>query len=362
MLFLETSWKDRISTPALVVDYDIMQKNIETMAKFAKENEVNLRPHLKTAKLPIVAHMILKAGGAQGIAVAKVGEAEIFVQSGIDDILIANQVIDPDHIKRLVMLNKYASIRCAVDSKQNVLGLSKHATRANLELEVLLEINLGLGRAGVEPGIPALEMARFIKKTPGVKLVGLQGYEGHLTPMINLEQKEKMTKDCMKMIIDTKNLLNENGFNIDYVTTSGSGTYMYAAKCKDVTEIQPGTYVFSDEHLHRVNPIFEPAVTVLSTIQNQTGKKEFTIDAGTKAIPIGDGKPIVKGYPKIKFRVMNEEHTQLKAIVADFEIEQKIELIPAHVCITINLYDHIHVVKNNEYIGKWEILARGKNY
>ena len=359
---MDENWKDKIPTPALVLNYDIMQKNIEIMAKFVKENNVNLRPHLKTAKLPIVAHMILKAGGAKGIAVAKIGEAEVFVQSGIDDILIANQVIDPDHIKRMVMLNKYALVRCAVDSKKNILDLSKFATEANMELEVLLEINLGLGRAGAEPGEPALELAKFIQKTPGINLVGLQGYEGHLTPMMNLEQKELMTIECMKKVIETKRLLNQNGFKIDYVSTSGSGTYMYAAKFEGVTEIQPGTYVFSDEHLQRVNPIFKPAVTVLSTIQNQTGKKEFTIDAGTKAIPIGDGKPIIKNHPTIKFRVMNEEHTQLKAIGTDFKIGEKVELIPAHVCITINLYDHIHVVKDDEYIGKWEILARGKNY
>jgi D-serine deaminase-like pyridoxal phosphate-dependent protein len=359
---LDENWKDKIPTPALVLNYNIMQKNIELMAKFAKENKVNLRPHLKTAKLPIIAHMILKAGGAKGIAVAKVGEAEVFVQSGIDDVLIANQVIDPDHIRRLVLLNKYTSVKCAVDSRKNILDLSKFATEAKIELEVLLEINLGLGRAGVEPGEPALELAKFIKETPGVKLIGLQGYEGHLTPMMNMEQKELITNDCMEKIIETKNLLNKNGFSIEYISTSGSGTYMYAAKFADITEIQPGTYVFSDEHLYRVNPIFEPAVTVLSTIQNQTGNKEFTIDAGTKAVPIGDGKPIIKGYPKIKFRVMNEEHTQLKAIGADFKIGQKIELIPAHVCPTVNLYDYIHVVKNNEYVGRWEILARGKNY
>jgi D-serine deaminase-like pyridoxal phosphate-dependent protein len=359
---LDENWKDKIPTPALVLNYDIMQKNIEIMAKFVKEIKVNLRPHLKTAKLPIIAHMILKAGGAKGIAVAKVGEAEVFVQSGINDILIANQVIDPEHIKRLVMLNKYALVRCAVDSKKNILDLSKSATEANIELEVLLEINLGLGRAGVDPGEPALELAKFIQETPGINLVGLQGYEGHLTPMMNLEQKEIMTNEAIEKVVSTKSLLNQNGFNIDYISTSGSGTYMYAAKIGGVTEIQPGTYVFSDEHLERVNPIFKPAVTVLSTIQNQTGKKEFTLDAGTKAIPIGDGKPIIKGNPKIKFRVMNEEHTQLKAIGSNFEIGQKVELIPAHVCITINLYDYIHVVKNNEYIGKWEILARGKNY
>lgn len=359
---MNKNWKDYISTPALILNYDIMRRNIDKMAEFAKEKKINLRPHLKTAKLPIIAHMILKAGGAKGIAVAKVGEAEIFVQSGIDDILIANQVVEPEQIKRLVMLNKYALVRCAVDSKKNIMDLSKYANEANIKLEVLLEINLGLGRAGVKPGKDALEMANFIKDTPEIKLVGLQGYEGHLTPMMNLEQKEIHTKECMKLVIDTKNLLKKNGFDINYISTSGSGTYMYAAEVEGITEIQPGTYVFSDEHLHRVNPIFEPAVTVLSTIQNQVGKKEFTLDAGTKAIPIGDGKPIIRDYPKIKFRVINEEHTQIKALGADFEIGQKIELIPAHICITVNLYDYIHVIKNNEYVGKWPILARGKNY
>jgi D-serine deaminase-like pyridoxal phosphate-dependent protein len=359
---MDDSWKSGISTPALVLNYDAMLKNIKTMAKFVKDIGVNLRPHLKTAKMPIVAHMILKEGGANGIAVAKVGEAEIFAQSGIDDILIANQVIDLEHIKRLVLLNKYVLARCVVDSRKNILDLSKQATQANMELEVLLEINLGLGRAGVEPGELALEMAKFIRDTPGVKLVGLQGYEGHLTPMMNVEQRETMTNECMNWLNETKKLLNENDFNIDYISTSGSATYMHAAECEGITEVQPGTYVFSDEHLFRVNPIFDIAVTVLSTVQNQTGNKEFTLDAGTKAIATGDGKPIVKGYPKIKFRVMNEEHTQIKSIGANFKLGEKIELIPAHICPTINLYDYIHVIKNNEYIGKWQIFARGKNY
>jgi len=359
---MDDSWKSDISTPALVLNYDAMLKNIKTMAKFVKNTSINLRPHLKTAKMPIIAHMILKEGGAKGIAVAKVGEAEIFAESGIDDILIANQVIDVEHINRLVMLNKYILVRCVVDSKKNILDLSKYATQADVELEVLLEINLGLGRAGVEPGELALELAKFIRDTPGVKLVGLQGYEGHLTPMMNVEQRDMMTRECMSFLNETKVLLNENGFNIDYISTSGSATYMHAAMCEGITEIQPGTYVFSDEHLFRVNPIFDIAVTVLSTVQNQTGKNEFTLDAGTKAIAIGDGKPIIRDLPKIKIRVMNEEHTQIKSICANLEIGQKLEFIPAHICPTINLYDYIHVIKNNEYIAKWQILARGKNY
>jgi D-serine deaminase-like pyridoxal phosphate-dependent protein len=358
---MDESWKNEIPTPALVLNYDIMRENIKLMADFTKENNVNHRPHVKTHKCPIIGHMQLRAG-CKGITVAKVGEAEIFAYSGFEDIFIANQVIDPTHINRLAKLSKYISIKCIVDSKKNILDLNNIAAKNNSKLEVLLDVNLGLGRSGVQPGEPALEMANFIKKTEKLRLVGLFGYEGHLTPMMNLEQKEMMTKECMKMIVDTRDLLNKNGFNINHISTSGSATYMYAAKIDGITEIRPGTYIFSDEHLYRVNPVFKHAVSILGTVQNQTGKKEFTTDTGTKSIDIGDGKPIFKEYPKNTIRVMNEEHLQFKALGANFEVGQKVELIPAHVCASVNLYDYFHVIKNNEYIGKWPILARGKNY
>ncbi|MFX0071980.1 MAG: alanine racemase [Candidatus Hermodarchaeota archaeon] len=355
-------WKKEISTPALVLNYDIMMRNINTMANFTKENNINHRPHVKTHKCPIIAHKQIKAG-CKGITVAKVGEAEIFAQSGIEDIFIANQVIDPNHIDRFAKLNKYIKIRCAVDSQKNILDLSKIAIKNNTVLKVFLDVNLGLGRSGVEPEEPALEIAEFVKKTPNIELVGLIGYEGHLTSMMNLDQKEEKAIECFKKMVETRDLLNNNGFNIKDITTSGSGTYRYAAKYEGITEIRPGTYIFSDKHLQMIDDAFEIAVTILGTIQNQTGKNEFTTDAGAKAIATGDGKPDFKDFPNSKIIVMNEEHTQFEAIDApELKIGRKIELFPAHICTTINLYDHIHVIKDNEYVGKWEILARGKSY
>ncbi|TFG14953.1 MAG: hypothetical protein EU535_02500 [Promethearchaeota archaeon] len=359
---MDDNWKEEIPTPALVLNYNIMVENIQNMAKFAKEHNIDHRPHVKTHKCPIIAHMQIKAG-CKGITVAKVGEAEVFAQTGLDDIFIANQVIVPNHIDRLAKLNKYIKIRCAVDSQKNILDLSNIAAKNNTTLNVFLDVNLGLGRSGVEPGEPALEMANFIKKTPNIELVGLMGYEGHLTPMMNLDQKEKMANECFKKIVDTRDLLNKNGFNVNDITTSGSGTYRYAAVYDGITEIRPGTYIFSDEHLQMIEKEFKIAVTILGTIQNQTGKKEFTTDAGAKAIATGDGKPEFKDIPKSKIRVMNEEHTQFKAIGVDnLEIGQKIEFIPAHICTSVNLYDYIHVVKDNNYVGKWKIYARGKSY
>ena len=359
---MEKNWKDKISTPALVINYDIMQKNIETMARFAKKNNVDLRPHVKTHKCPIIGKLQLEAG-AKGICVARVGEAEIFTNNGFDDILIANEVVNRNQIKRLVDLNKNALVRVCVDSEKNINDLSQIASKENVDLEVLLEINVGMGRVGVNSGEPSLKLAKIIQNNHHLKLVGLQAYEGHLTPMMNYEQQKLQTEECMKMVINTRDLLNKNGFNINYITASGSATYRFSAKIDGITEIQPGTYVFSDEHLHRVIADFNIAATVLTTISNQTGIKEFTIDAGSKAVHTGDGKPIFKNYPKAKIRVITEEHTQFKIFGKEtFEIGQKIELIPAHICTTVNLYDFFTIIKVDETIERWDILARGKNY
>ncbi len=362
---MEESWKENISTPALILNYNIMEQNLQHMANFVKENKINLRQHVKTAKIPLVAHIQQKLAGeyAKGIAVAKVGEAEIYAQCGFDDILITNEVILPSQIKRLVLLNKFCLTRACVDSEKNISDLETIASKYHQKLELLIDLDVGFGRCGTQPGEPALKLARKIKEAPHLELVGLQVYEGHLTPMTNLEDKERMTKDCMNLAVQTRDLLNENGFEINYISASGSGTYMFAGKVEGITEIQPGTYVFSDEHVEMVTPIFKPAVTVLGTIQNQTGSRLFTLDSGLKAVPTGDGKPLFKDYPRNRWRVFTEEHAQFKASPdTDFKIGDKLELIPAHVCITVNLYDFIHVVKEGEYIGTWPILARGKNF
>jgi D-serine deaminase-like pyridoxal phosphate-dependent protein len=359
---LESSWKDEVSTPALIIDYDLMKSNIETMAKFAKENNVNLRPHVKTHKCPTIGKMQLEAG-AGGICVARVGEAEVFVNNGFNDILIANEVIELNQIKRLIELNKSALVRVCVDSEKNINDLSSFAAKENITLEVLLELNIGMDRTGVTPGEPALKLANLIKESSNLKLVGLQAYNSYLTRVAEDEGRKSQTEECLKKAIDTRDLLNQNGFDISYITTSGSGEYMFAAKYDGITEIQPGTYVFCDLHLQEVVSDFKIATTVLSTVGNNIAKRKFTMDAGSKAVPQGDGKPSFKNFPKSMIRLMTEEHTQFRAGPKEtFEIGQKIELIPAHICITVNLYDFFTVIRDEKVFAKWEILARGKNY
>jgi len=355
-------WHENVSTPALVIDYNKLVKNIKTMANFAKENKVNLRPHIKTHKCPKIGQMQLEAG-AKGICVATIGEAEVFADNGFNDILIANEVVEINKMRRLIEINNKNLVRVCVDSQKNVKDLSELANKSNIKIEVLLDIDVGLGRTGVKSGEPALELANIIKKTPNLELVGLMGYEGHLTYLTDFENKKKQTELCMKMLVDTSDLLNKNGFEIDYITAAGSGTYMIAGKYPGITEIQPGTYPFFDEHMSKCVPDFEIGLTILATINNQTGKKNFTLDMGSKACSTADGKPIFKDYPKSKMTLLTEEHGQFKASKDDsFEIGQKVELIPGHVCPTVNLYDFFNVIKDDILIDKWEISARGKNY
>ncbi|MHA1143661.1 MAG: alanine racemase [Candidatus Helarchaeota archaeon] len=364
--FIETTektWKDDVSTPALIIYLDKLKRNIEKMARFARDNGVNLRPHVKTHKCPEIARMQLEAG-ASGICVAKVAEAEVFVEEGFRDILIANQIIGRDKIQRLANLNKKAKVRVAVDSHENVHNLNEIAIQNDVVLEVLIDIDVGLGRTGVRDPDIALELAEMIRIAPGLKLVGLQAYEGHLTYLSSMNEKIEQVKNCMNKVIEIRDLLNQHDHDITYITAGGSGTFMITGKYPGITEIQPGTYVFWDHHMNTCCPdLFEQSLTILATINNQTNRRKFTLDMGSKSCSVADGKPTFKNHPKARMEIMTEEHGQFKKGKNDkFRIGQKVELIPAHVCPTVNLYDEAYILKDDKIIKKWKILARGKNY
>ena len=362
----EKTWKDDVSTPALVIDHEKLKSNIKKMARFASDNNVNLRPHVKTHKCPEIARMQVEAG-AKGICVAKVAEAEVFVKHGFDDILIANQIIGLDKIERLVELNKKANVSVAVDSHKNVLDLNDIASKSNVNLEIVIDVDVGLGRTGVKNKQDILEIAEMIRDASNLTLKGLMGYEGHLTYLMDEKVRESQTNACMKKLVDIKNLLIENGHNINYVTAAGSGTYMFAGKYPGITEIQPGTYVFWDLHMDKAIPgLFEQAITILATINNKTKKNSFTLDMGSKSCSVSDGLPKFKDNMELlKMTLLTEEHGQFKAkkkIRDKLEIGDKLELIPAHVCPTMNLYDFYYLKSDNKIINKWKILARGKNF
>ncbi len=330
------------------------------MAQFAKENGVHLRPHVKTHKCLKIAQLQIEAG-ARGICVAKVSEAEVFAKNGVKDILITNEIISPEKIERLIELNSFTNTMVCVDSKKNIEDLNKTAIKKDVQLDIFVDLNVGTNRTGVEPGEPALELAKLIAKSSNLQLRGLQAYEGHLTYVKDFVEKEERTKACMKMAVETKELIEKNGISCEEITAAGSGTYMITGKYPGITEIQPGTYVFNDHHIHATVPELKIALTILTTVNNKPAKGMMTLDMGNKSVSTDSGDPQFKGYGrKVKVLALSEEHCQcVYGPKLEFTIGEKIEAISAHVCPTVNLYDFLYVIQDGAVIDKWEIAARG---
>ncbi|MHA1269378.1 MAG: DSD1 family PLP-dependent enzyme [Candidatus Helarchaeota archaeon] len=356
---MDKSLKQKISTPSLVLDKKKLEYNIRVMSNFVKENSVNLRPHVKTHKCEIIGRMQLDAG-AIGITVAKVSEAEVFAENGFNDILIANEIVCEEKIVKMLKLAKNHKITVSVDSIKNIKDLDKLSGKFKTKLDLLIDIDVGLSRTGVKPGLPALDLAKLIKSAPYLELKGLMGYEGHLSMIKDPEIKEIETNKCMKKLIDTKELLEREGFEISVVSAGGTPTYKYTGKYPGITEIQPGTYVFMDYHYAPMLPEFDIALFILTTVMSKPDKRLATLDMGSKTVYY-DGYPRFIESDKIKVQALTEEHSQVTFRNINLEIGDKLQAIPPHVCPTVNLYDYYTVIEDNEIIGQWKISARGKS-
>lgn len=351
--------KEKITTPALVLNKGKLIKNIQTMAKFTKKNKINLRPHVKTHKCPIIGKMQLEAG-AMGITVAKLSEAELFADHGFNDILIANEIVSEEKIEKMLALADKITLTVAVDSQKNIRDLDRLSNKLKKDINILVDIDVGLSRTGTKPGVQALELAKLVDNASNLKFKGLMAYEGHLSFIKNEAEKESQTNACMRKIIETKEMIENEGISISIISAGGTPTYKYTGKYPGITEIQPGTYVFMDYHYAPMLPEFEIALMVLTTVMSKPGKRLATLDMGSKSL-YNEAKPKFIGSGKISAQVLTEEHCQVTFRKADLEIGDKIFAIPPHVCPTVNLYDYFTVIEGDEVVDQWQISARGKN-
>ncbi|MHB1004277.1 MAG: DSD1 family PLP-dependent enzyme [Chloroflexota bacterium] len=354
---------DEIDTPALLIDLPAMERNIERMAKFFADKPAKLRPHAKTHKCPIIAQKQLAAGNAVGITCAKLGEAEMLVAGGIQDILIANQIVGSHKIARLMGLAHHANLMVAVDDPGNVTELGAAAVAAGLELRVLVEVNIGMNRCGVEPGEPALSLARFVADTKGLRFTGLQGYEGHLVMNPSPEERRQRTLAAMKMLVDTRRLLEANGVPVEIVSGGGTGTHYITGTIPGIDEIQAGSYVFMDTKYRSVGIDFETALTVLATIISRPTPDIAVTDAGMKAMTSEFGVPEVKGIEGATLAKLSEEHGKIEFAHPnqDLKIGDKVQMIVSHGCTTINLHDRYFGIRDGRLETVWDIAGRGKS-
>jgi D-serine deaminase-like pyridoxal phosphate-dependent protein len=351
----------QIDTPALLLDADALEANLQLMANFFANRHSKLRPHFKSHKCTTIARMQMKAG-AIGITCAKLGEAEVVADAGIRNILVANQIVGPLKIRRLIELCRRADPMVVVDSVDNIKMLSENASAAGVQIGVLVEVNVGMGRCGVAPGEPALELARLIVVSPGLRFEGLHGYEGHCVDLRDDAERVAQTRQSLKAIVDTRRLIERAGLKVHIVTGGGTGNYMINGDCEGVDEVQAGSYAAMDWWYTDIRPEFKQALSILATVVSRTSPELIVIDVGRKGIGAEWGPPRVKNLPGSEvISYSSEEHMKIKVPAnSAIRIGDRIEIVPSHGCTTSNLYPEFIVHRNGLVTDKWPIEGRGK--
>lgn len=351
----------QIDTPALLLDADALKANIQRMAAFFARRHCKLRPHFKSHKCTTIAQLQMKAG-AVGITCAKLGEAEVVADAGIRNILIANQIVGPVKIRRLIELCRCADPMVAVDSADNVKMLSEHASAAGVRIGVLVEVDVGMDRCGVAPGPPALELARLVDASAGLRFEGLQGYEGHCVDLRDEAERVEKTGQSLKLLVETRRLIERSGLGVNVVSGGGTGTYTLTGDYDGVDEVQAGSYAAMDWWYGDIRPEFQQAMSILATVISRPKPNVIVIDVGRKGVGAEWGAPRVKNLPGSQVASYgSEEHIKISIPQdAAIVIGDRMEIIPSHGCTTSNLYPEFVVYKDGLVTDKWPIEGRGK--
>jgi D-serine deaminase-like pyridoxal phosphate-dependent protein len=351
-----------LDTPALLLELDAFDYNVGLMARFFAGRPTSLRPHAKTHKCPEIARRQI-AAGAIGITCAKVGEAEVMAEAGIQDILIANQVVGEIKIHRLTDLADRCKMMVAVDDAENVQQLSAACQAKGVALRVLVEVDVGMGRCGVQPGEAALRLAQEVAQSPGLNLAGLMGYEGHLVQIRDPDERQAKVLKALIPLRETRDLFERNGLPVEIVSGGGTGTYDVSGANPPMTEIEAGSYVFMDSTYNKTRPEFRQALFILSTIVSRPTPERLVTDAGRKTISSDFGLPVPIGVPGASMAKLSEEHGVVKLDnprAIDLRPGDKMRFVPSHCCTTTNLFDTLHVIQNEVLVEVWPISARGR--
>lgn len=348
---------DDVDTPALLLDFDKLERNLDKMAALASERGVALRPHAKTHKTPVIAQMQIDRG-AVGICCAKLGEAEVMVADEIGDVLITTEIVGREKIERLIALAQQASIAVVFDDASIAGDISAACVHAGIKLRCFVDVNVGQNRTGVAPGEPAAGLAAAIAGEPGLIFAGLMGYEGHLQHITHRAERQAANARAMHALVDTAERIARRGLHVELITTGGTGTAAYASADGYPVEIQPGSYTVMDAQYGATEGVdFENALTVLTTVLSMHDHR-VVVDAGLKAASTDAGMPKPVGLPGT-YVPGGDEHGILTGIPRA-HLGMRIELIPGHCDTTINLYDEYVVCRGGEVIDRWPVSARGK--
>ena len=356
-----------VDTPALLIDLDAFERNLKKMADSIHAAGLRLRPHSKTHKSAHIARLQMELG-AVGVCCQKVSEAETLVQSGINNVLISNQVVGRHKLNRLSALARHAKIAVCADDADNVADLNAAAGQVGVVMDVLVEIDVGAGRCGVQPGDDAVTLAKEIDRSRNLRFAGLQAYQGAAQHIRDFAERKMAINAAKVLTKQTIEKLTEAGLECETVGGAGTGTYEFHTDTTVWNELQCGSYVFMDVDYGqnrmsdgKLFSEFENSLFVLATVMSKTSDDFCVVDAGHKALGNDQGFPKVYELDEVPYSHPSDEHGRLDLSNARqaLKLGDKVKLIPGHCDPTVNLYDWYVGVRNGRVEALWQVTARG---
>lgn len=353
--------EDEIDTPALVIDLDAFEHNLDTMAALLAPTGAKLRAHTKTHKSPVIAKLQV-ARGAVGQCVQKVAEAEALAWGGIQDVLVTNQIVSPRKLARLVALSRIADVGLCADEEAQVVMAEQAAEAAGIRLKMLVEIDVGMARGGIAHGPPAVALAERIARSPHLIFGGLQAYYGTAQHIRAPAARAEAAQQAVTRTRRTIEQLKQRGLDCAIVGGGGTGTFQHEAASGVYTEIQGGSYVFMDVDYakNEDGPPFRQSLFVATTVMSRAGQGIAVVDCGHKGVAVDCGMPGVWQRPGLRFAGASDEHG--KIVVEDGAtpaLGERLRLVPGHCDPTVDRYDWYVGVRKGRVECLWPVAARG---
>ncbi len=348
----------QLQTPALFLDCDIIEANARRLTSIIQPLGIGFRPHYKSHRTPAIARMQISQG-ARGITCAKLGEAVDLVEAGIENVLIANQVVDRAKLALIATLAGRCHFTVCVDNPKNIEDLQNAAACQETRIHCLVEYEMGINRCGVHTFEDFLALARQIDACKNLVFEGIQAYAGHLSHEENPDIRIREAAKAEQTVRDLRDYLSGNGLAPKVVSGHSTGTIEFIPENTAYTEVQIGSYLFMDEAYSRLELGFKPALFMLATVMS-TGPATVA-DVGKKSFAFDQGSPALRDYPGVKV-VSNEEHSVFSREAFPAAIGDKVVFIPGHACTTFNLNDWVYLVRRDTVVDKLPVVSRGKSW
>ena len=357
-----------LDTPALIVDLDVMERNLAAMAEYCRQHNLHLRPHTKTHKIPELARKQIESG-AHGITVAKLSEAEVMIAAGLTDVLIAYPIVGRAKAQRLARLSERAGLTVSLDSEEAARGISAAMSERGTTVGILVELDVGFGRCGVADEARALRLAQTIATLPGLDFRGLMFFPGHFGVLP--EERAVLCQQVNEFLDRCLETFERAGLPVRVVSGGSTPSRYESDRFHGVNEVRPGTYIFNDRNTVGVSAasLDDCALSVLVTVVSTSVLNHAVIDGGSKTFSSdryqaedGRGFGHIKEDPAAEIERFSEEHGHLNLSRSKrkYSVGERLMVIPNHVCSTVNLHDEIYGVRGERVETAWAVAARGK--